>query len=152
MNDIELTTMCAVMRDKSVLMINRKKSWLGWAFPGGHLEAEESAEECVKRELLEEAGICLKSVRLKGFTNIYNNRTMKRHIIFNYKCSQFEVNVRESCEEEDLAWLRVEELDRITLAEGMEYRLPLFLREGCRELYIEWNEEEGYTRVAYQGE
>ncbi len=35
------------------------------------------------------------------------------------------------------------------MAEGMEYRIPLFLEDKRQELYIEWDEEQGYTSVKY---
>lgn len=45
-----------------VLLINGDKIMLGYErgiyqFPGGHLEADETFNECIKREILEETGI-----------------------------------------------------------------------------------------------
>ncbi|MCK5001979.1 MAG: NUDIX domain-containing protein [Gammaproteobacteria bacterium] len=40
-----------------------------WQFPGGHLEAGESALECASREVLEETGLELDSARHAGFSN-----------------------------------------------------------------------------------
>ena len=50
-----------VIRTK-VLIINNKNIILGnendiYQFPGGHLEKNETFEECLKREVLEETGI-----------------------------------------------------------------------------------------------
>ena len=48
-------------------------------FPGGHLEENETLEECLLRELQEETGIKLKDIKLKSFIKItyynknYNN-------------------------------------------------------------------------------
>ena len=150
MTDIELTTMCAVIRDEKVLMLNRKKTWRGWAFPGGHLEAGESAVECVKRELYEEAGISLTDLHFKGITHFFNTTTGKRHIIFNYVSSDYKGTVANSCDEGEMAWVEISRLRDLAMAEGMEYRIPLFFEEKVQELYIEWNEESGYTRVVYQ--
>ncbi len=56
-----------------VLMINSNNELLlGYAhktyqFPGGHLEENESLEDCVKRELLEETGIKIETTNLKPF-------------------------------------------------------------------------------------
>lgn len=146
---IELTTMCAVFKGNSVLMINRKRNWCGWAFPGGHLENNESLVECVKRELWEETGVFLEQVKFKGITNIYNTVTGARHIIFNYcaECSNFDAKAE--CDEGTISWIDIDKISDLDLAEGMNYRLPLFLkRENC-ELYIEWDSQRGYTSVEY---
>ncbi|MCJ7842369.1 NUDIX domain-containing protein [Lederbergia sp. NSJ-179] len=44
---------------EQLLMVNLKNR--GWDFPGGHIEVGETPEDCVKREVLEEAyakGLC----------------------------------------------------------------------------------------------
>lgn len=53
-----------------VLMIRRKEketckdgAVLEWAFPGGKQRFKESREECVKRELLDETGYDIESIR-----------------------------------------------------------------------------------------
>ncbi len=149
MADIELTTMCAVIKDGKVLMLNRKKNWIGWAFPGGHLEEEESLADCIKREVQEETGILLSNLKFKGITHFYNTKTNKRHIIFNYVSYDYVGEAVSACDEGEIAWIEISKIHMLDLAEGMEYRIPLFLEEKSQELYIEWNEEEGYTRVIY---
>lgn len=146
---IEITTMCAVLSQGKVLMINRTRSWKGWAFLGGHLERGESLEECVKRELFEEAGIKILDPDFVGITHIFNPELLKRHIIFNYVATEYEGNIKESCEEGNISWIDIEQITEQKLAEGMEYRIPLFLQKRYSELYIEWKEECGYTKVEY---
>ncbi|MBQ7358983.1 MAG: 8-oxo-dGTP diphosphatase [Lachnospiraceae bacterium] len=147
--EIEITTMCAVVNEGKVLMINRKRNWKGWAFLGGHLEAGESVEMCVKREIYEEAGIQIRAPRFVGITNIYNPELLKRHIIFNYVTSSFEGCLKEQCEEGEISWINIDSIEMQQLAEGMEYRLPLFFTNKYSELYIEWKEDCGYTKVEY---
>ncbi|MDO8482635.1 MAG: NUDIX domain-containing protein [bacterium] len=60
-----------VMKDGKVLL-GKRKTKLGegeFAWPGGHLEYMESFEECVRREVREEAGIEVKNIR---FLRLYN--------------------------------------------------------------------------------
>lgn len=60
-----------VINDKKVL-IGKRKVRLGkneWAFPGGHLELNEALEDCVKREVFEEAGIAVNNIKFLTFTN-----------------------------------------------------------------------------------
>lgn len=149
MDDIELTTMCAVFCGQHVLMINRVKSWKGWAFLGGHLEHGESIIACVERELAEEAGILVYHPTYKGITNIYNTINHKRHIIHNFVCNKYQGNVKSYCDEGAIQWMDVSKLKSLAMAEGMEYRIPLFLEDKIQELYIEWDEEHGYTKVKY---
>lgn len=146
---VELTTMCAVVEGERVLMIRREKSWTGWAFPGGHVEAKESIAECIIRELQEETGLMVKDLNYKGIANIYNTNTGDRHIITNFIVFSYEGKIKEQCEEGELSWVNRSEIDKLSLAEGMVYRLPLFFEEGVKELYIEWDERNGYTKIEY---
>lgn len=148
MPNVELTSMCALISEGKALMIDRVKSWPGWAFPGGHLEYGESMTQCAVRELQEETGLCVEALRFKGVANIFNTVTKERHIIFNYVAEGFTGTLAEGGEGR-VAWIDLDKIPGLALAEGMEYRLPLFLEEGILELYIEWDEENHYTKVEY---
>lgn len=60
-----------IVRNNRILLGERTGSHGAntWATPGGHLEVGESIEECAKREVLEETGLALTSVKKFSFTN-----------------------------------------------------------------------------------
>lgn len=149
MNSIELTTMCAILdvAEKKVLCINRNRTWTGWAFPGGHLEHGECFFQCAKREMEEETGIRLSDYIFKGVVNIFNTKTHTRHIIMNYIAHHDGESANNVCNEGEIAWISRSDFEKIPLAEGMELRLQIFFEPGIKELYIEWDETRGYTKV-----
>lgn len=76
---------CVVQREGKVLMGKRLGSHGAglWAFPGGHLEFQETVEECAKRELLEETGLLATETRLSTWVeNVMENGTKHYITIF----------------------------------------------------------------------
>lgn len=88
-----------VVKDNKVLLGQRKNAHGegSWAFPGGHLEMNETPEECAQRETLEEVGIRIKILKPVTFTNdIFENEN--KHYITLFILSEYdsgEVNVME---------------------------------------------------------
>jgi 8-oxo-dGTP diphosphatase len=60
-----------VIKDDKVLMAKRKNAHGdgSWSFIGGHLEFNETPEECARREIEEESGIRVKNIQHAYFTN-----------------------------------------------------------------------------------
>lgn len=60
-----------IIRNNRVLLGERTGAHGGgtWALPGGQLEMGESIENCAQREVLEETGLELASIKKYGFTN-----------------------------------------------------------------------------------
>ena len=149
MKDVEITTMCAVFDrlKQKLLFINREKNWKGYAFPGGHLEEGESIYECVIRELREETGLRIFAPKFVGMTHFFNTENKSMHIIMNFVADQFEGDTLQKCDEGEIEWIDIEKIKVLPYAEGMEKRLDLFLENENKEMYVEWNDTEGYTRV-----
>lgn len=61
---------------KLITMYREKKGRIYYTFPGGGMEEKESEEDCVKREVFEEFGIIVKTIK-KVYT--YENKISKEH-------------------------------------------------------------------------
>ena len=74
---MEITTLCYIEDDGKYLMLHRtkKKNDINegkWIAPGGHCENGESPDDCVQREVMEETGLKLNSVRFRGIVTFYS--------------------------------------------------------------------------------
>src|SRR3989344_5117070 len=67
--------------DKLILMRRQNSHGAGmWALPGGHLEFGEEIEHCAKREVMEELGVNVKSVKVLGITNDIMTKENKHYV------------------------------------------------------------------------
>ena len=84
-----------VMVGVGVLIIDGDKILLGkrkgshgsgeWSVPGGHLEMNESFEDCCRREVKEETNLDLKSVEKMAFTNDIFKKNNKHYVTLFFK-------------------------------------------------------------------
>ena len=78
-----------ILKYNNKVLLGKRKGSHGhgeWSFPGGHLEMDETIEECGIREVLEETGINIKNKPLNDehYTNdIFTNE--KKHYITIYQ-------------------------------------------------------------------
>jgi 8-oxo-dGTP diphosphatase len=101
-----------IMQDGCYLIARRKPDvHLGglWEFPGGKREAEESLEDCLRRELREELGIeVTQPIFYRVFRHEYPEKSVELHF---FRCSVRAGQARAlDCEE--LRWVAPEELSR----------------------------------------
>lgn len=62
----EQITACMVLAVHDGESIIMSKPERGWGLPGGHREPDETAEECLRREAMEEAAVILGELRFIG--------------------------------------------------------------------------------------
>ncbi len=127
---MRLTTLCYVERDGCWLMLHRVKKdadenagkWIGI---GGHLEENESPEECIRREAREEAGVELSDLRLRGIiTFILPDWGNELTFLYTAKTETAELP---DCGEGVLEWVPIENVMSLPLWEGDKVFLPLLL-------------------------
>ena len=80
MNKRPAVGVAAIVIKNGKILLGKRKGAHGsgsWAFPGGHLEFNESIEECAEREVFEETGLSVKNPRFETITNdlfLQNNK------------------------------------------------------------------------------
>jgi len=115
------STLCYIEKDGQYLMLHRIKKkndqnqdkWIG--IGGGFLE-DESPEECVCREALEETGLTLCNPRLLSVVTFVIENGECEHM-FLFKCTEFTGELIE-CDEGVLEWIDKSALYDLDLWEG----------------------------------
>lgn len=123
-----LATLCYVRRKNETLMLHRvtkeddihEGKWNGL---GGKFESGESPEECVRREIKEEADIELNSARMHGVLTFPQFDGDRDWYVFVFSSRDFEGTPHDESREGKLEWIPDEELLDLNLWEGDEYFL-----------------------------
>lgn len=106
----------AVIRDdRDLILIDRRlaKGLLGgfWEFPGGKIEGNETVQECIKREILEEIGIEIAvDSHLITIDHTYSHFRVNLQV---YNCRYLSGQAR-AIECEEIRWVTIQELDHYT--------------------------------------
>lgn len=116
-----LTTLCYVEQDGKYLMLHRvkkehdinKDKWIGI---GGHFEKDESPEECLTREVMEETGCTLEHASLRGIVTFVSGDGVTEYM-FLYTASGLTGELID-CDEGDLEWIDKDAVYDLELWEG----------------------------------
>ena len=103
--------------------MNRDK-WLGI---GGKLEQNESPDDCLLREALEETGLTLTSWRCRGVVTFLSDR-YEGEYMYLFTADGFE-GVPKECDEGDLQWISREKLGSLPKWEGDQIFLDLLWQD-----------------------
>lgn len=133
-----ITTLCYLERGDSYLMLHRvkkekdinKDKWIG---VGGHLENDESPEECIQREIREETGYDIPLTELKYravVTFVTENGDYELMNLFTAKAPQHEPI---DCDEGELVWVKKSEIYSLNLWEGD--RIFLKKLDECKDFF-----------------
>ena len=122
------STLCYITRGAEVLMLHRvkKKNDLNkdkWIGIGGKFEAQESPDECLLREAMEETGLRLTSWRCRGVVTFLSD-TWEGEYMYLFTADGFEGMLKE-CDEGELQWVPRAFLDELPKWEGDKIFLEL---------------------------
>ena len=121
---MKLATLCYVMDKKNnkTLMLHRTKKANDyhegkWNGLGGKFEEGETPEECAIREIKEESGLIVKSLRINGFITFPDFDGIDDWYVFIFTIDNFEGNLIDS-PEGNLDWISNDNITELNLWEG----------------------------------
>ncbi len=155
MSEPKITTLCYIEKDSHYLMLHRIKKdadvnagkWIG---VGGHLEAGESVEECLLREVEEETGLILRSYRHRAVIHFVSD-IYPDEIMYLYTADEF-CGMLKDCDEGVLKWIPKSEIFDLKLWEGDKVFLKMLLEDAPYfelELVYEGDELVGVEPSSY---
>ena len=118
-----LATLCYLKRNGKTLMMHRvnKENDIHegkWNGLGGKFEAGETPEECVVREVREEAGVDIVYPRFEGVLTFPRFADSRDWYVFVFTCTDFEGEPLAESREGRLEWIEDENLLDLNLWEG----------------------------------
>ena len=129
------TTMIYLKRDNSYLLLfrNKKKNDINvgkWIGVGGHVEKDETIDQCAIREVKEETGYDVHSLKCAGEV-LFVDENLKM-MMYVYEITDFSGEMIE-CNEGDLKWIPIKDIYDYPMWEGDKAFLPKLIN---RESYF----------------
>lgn len=140
------TTLCYLQRDNSWLMLHRVKkendaSHDKWIGVGGKCEADESPDECMLREVWEETDLTVQQWQYRGIVTFISDVWPCEYMHL-FTATQWEGDMT-VCDEGDLQWVPIAEIETLNLWEGDKIFLRL-LRDPQQPFFS--------LKLVYQGD
>lgn len=109
---------------KEVLLVKRRDVPV-WVLPGGGIDAKESSEEAIIREILEETGFTVKIERLVGLYIPISALSKFTHL---YECAILKGSAKTSSETQDIQFFPLKNLPKL---------LPPPFKEWIEDAYLQ---------------
>jgi len=128
-----LTTLCYIEKNGQYLMLHRTKKqsdvnkdkWIGI---GGKMEENESPEDCLIREVMEETGLLLTDYRMRGVITFIASG-WEPEIIFLFTADGFTGELT-GCSEGELRWVDIPLVQQLNIWKGDQYFLDILKKNG----------------------
>ncbi|AKK19892.1 8-oxo-dGTP diphosphatase MutT [Candidatus Liberibacter africanus] len=115
---ILLVTACAVFESNGKVLLSHRpenRSHGGfWEFPGGKIEAGETPEEAIVRELFEELAIVVNPCSLIPLTFI-SHPYEKFHLLMPFFVCHYFEGIPQSCEGQKIQWVTLKDLQNYSI-------------------------------------
>ncbi len=123
------TTLCYITQGDKVLMLHRvkkqhdvnKDKWIGI---GGKFQGEETPDECLLREALEETGLTLTRWKCRGIVTFLTNQNYEGEYMYLFTADGFQGSLKD-CDEGKLEWVDRDFLYTLPMWEGDKIFLDL---------------------------
>ena len=140
-----ITTLCYIENNNQYLMLHRTKKpndinegkWIG---VGGHVERDESPEECLVREVREETGLTLTAYKFRGLVTFVNNKC-ESELMCVFTADGYTGELI-TCNEGELRWVENTQVPNLPTWEGDRVFLDLLLSNEERFFSIKLQYEE----------
>lgn len=141
-----ITTLCYIENNNQYLMLHRTKKpndinegkWIG---VGGHVEKDESPEECLVREVREETGLTLTAYKFRGLITFVNSKC-ESELMCVFTADGYTGELI-TCNEGELRWVDKAQVPNLPTWEGDRVFLDLLLS----------NEERFFSiKLQYEGD
>ena len=127
------STLCYITRGDEVLLLHQvkkkndvnKDKWIGI---GGRFEPNETPDECLLREAMEETGLRLNRWKCRGVVTFLTNGPYEGEYMYLFTADGFEGTLK-TCDEGDLQWVSREFMDSLPTWEGDRIFLDLLWKD-----------------------
>ncbi len=127
------STLCYITLGQEVLMLHRTKKeqdinkdkWIGI---GGKFEADETPDECLLREAMEETGLALTSWQCRGVVTFLTEQPDQGEYMYLFTADGFDGTLKD-CDEGDLQWVSRDFLSQLPKWEGDQIFLELLWQD-----------------------
>jgi 8-oxo-dGTP diphosphatase len=139
--ETQLYTMVMIEKGNRLLLVERPndKGFPGYIAPGGKVDFPESPAQGAEREVKEETGLTVKSMRFKGIDEFVIPHKKFRYIVYNYLATDTSGKLLEKPPEGNLKWICKNEALGLPMQPWFKRRFPYFFKEGVFEIHSVWD-------------